>query len=274
MLTLVPTPIGNLEDISKRSLNALFEASTILCEDTRVTKKLLTLLSERNSLPPSSAKLIAIHSHNEREFLDKNPKTFFDDNVVYVSDAGMPGISDPGQFLVNYCLEKALPYEVLPGASASLLAFVASGFINTEFLFAAFLAHKGSARSTKLDELLYSGYTVVLYESPHRLLKLLQELNDKEPHRRIYLAKEISKKFETRYRDESSVLYEILKNENIRGEWVVVIEAGEKQNLLTLSQADVLKLKLPLKDKAKLLASFTQDSSKSWYQKLLNEDFN
>ncbi len=242
------------------------DATTILCEDTRVTSKLLTLLCEKNALERPKQKLIAIHSHNEKAFLDTIDKNFFDDAIVYVSDAGMPGISDPGQVLVDYCLEQDLPYEILPGASASILAFVASGFIKTEFLFGAFLPHKGKQRSDKLNELIFSGYTAVIYESPHRLQKLLEELAQSVPQRRIFLAKELTKKFETKRRGSALSLYEELKNETVKGEWIVVIEAGEKQQLVSLNEEGILKLKLPTKDKAKLLAQLGDKSAKEWYK--------
>ncbi len=265
MLTLVPTPIGNLGDISKRSFNALLEADTILCEDTRVTNKLLNLLCEKYEIEKPHKKYIPIHSHNEKTFLETIDKHFFDDAIVYASDAGMPGISDPGQFLVNYCLEQNIDYEILPGASASLLAFVASGFINTEFLFGAFLDHKGKSRSDKLQRLLYSGYTAIIYEAPTRLLKLLEEIAYLEPQRRIFLAKELTKKFETKLRMTAIDAFESLKSANIKGEWIVVVEAGQTINAVTLNEDEIMKLKMQTKDKAKLLSQLGTKSNKEWY---------
>ncbi len=266
MLTLVPTPIGNLSDISKRSFDALLEADTILCEDTRVTNKLLTLLCDKAQIEKPHKNYIAIHSHNEHDFLDKTTPEFFNDNIVYVSDAGMPGISDPGQALVNYCLEHDLEYEVLPGASASLLAFVASGFINTEFLFGAFLDHKGKSRSDKLQRLIFSGYTAIIYEAPTRLLKLVEEISALDPNRRIFLAKELTKKFETKLRMRASEALQHLKQTSIKGEWIVVVEAGQTQNQITLSESDIMQLKMHTKDKAKLLAQLGTKSNKEWYK--------
>jgi 16S rRNA (cytidine1402-2'-O)-methyltransferase len=272
LLTLVPTPIGNLGDISKRSFDALLEADIILCEDTRVTNKLLTLLCERAEIEKPHKKYIPIHSHNEKEFLETIDEHFFDDAIVYASDAGMPGISDPGQFLVNYCLDNAVDYEILPGASASLLAFVASGFINTEFLFGAFLDHKGKSRTDKLQRLIYSGYTSIIYEAPTRLLKLLEEIVALDPSRRIFLAKELTKKFETKIRMNASDALKELKGTTIKGEWIVVVEAGETVKQVTLNESEIMKLKLQTKDKAKLLSQLGTKSNKEWYSILLDQE--
>jgi 16S rRNA (cytidine1402-2'-O)-methyltransferase len=138
MLTLVPTPIGNIADISLRAMDALRDADILLCEDTRVTKKLLHILNERYNLERKEQNFISLHSHNEQAFIEKTTPEFFEKNVVYVSDAGMPGISDPGQLLVRYCQDNDVEYDVLPGANALLTAFVASGFVNTQMLFFGF----------------------------------------------------------------------------------------------------------------------------------------
>ena len=120
MLTLVPTPIGNLEDISKRAITALLEAELIFCEDTRVTKKLLHLLSQRENLEFKCNDYKSFHSHNEKHVLTTLSPEDFNKNIVYVSDAGMPCVSDPGATLVQYCIENSIEYDVLPGANAVL----------------------------------------------------------------------------------------------------------------------------------------------------------
>ena len=118
MLTLIPTPIGNIGDISLRAMQTLSEADILLCEDTRVTKKLLHILKDRYAITlKENQEFIALHSHNEKCFIEKLEPSFFESNVIYVSDAGMPGISDPAQALVNYCLQNRIKYEVLPGAN-------------------------------------------------------------------------------------------------------------------------------------------------------------
>jgi len=140
LFSLVPTPIGNIGDISLRAIEALSEADILLCEDTRVTKKLIHILKERyNTSFKENQEFISLHSHNEKSFIEKLESSFFEQNIVYVSDAGMPGISDPGQMLVRYCIDNNIAYDVFPGANALLTAFVASGFIETQMLFFGFL---------------------------------------------------------------------------------------------------------------------------------------
>lgn len=268
MLTLVPTPIGNLDDISFRALNALREAELIFCEDTRVTKKLLNLLSQKFNYDFSNKEFKSFHSHNENQILKNLDKSIFSKNVVYVSDAGMPCISDPGAALVEYCIENEIQYDVIPGANAVLTAYAMSGFLDTEFSFYGFLAHKGTQRSSKLDEIINNGNLSILYESPHRLLKLLEELSSKIPNRTIFLVKEISKLHQKTYKDSSSNLFEIFKKENIKGEWVVVIESFKSEGQ-TLQLDDILPLELPPKIKAKLLAKLTGKSVKEHYLELL-----
>ena len=174
MLCLVPTPIGNLEDISKRSLRVLEEAELIFCEDTRVTKKLLNLLGEKNNLDFSNKEYKSFHSHNENHILQTLDKDTFTKNVVYVSDAGMPCVSDPGATLVDYCIKNDIAYDVLPGANAILTAYAMSGFPHTTFSFYGFLDHKGVSRASKLNDALNDHKLAILYESPHRLLKYLR----------------------------------------------------------------------------------------------------
>ncbi|EQB39576.1 16S rRNA methyltransferase [Sulfurimonas hongkongensis] len=269
MLSLVPTPIGNISDISLRAIEALREADILLCEDTRVTKKLIHILKERyNTSFKEDQRFISLHSHNEKSFIEKLDISFFDKEVVYVSDAGMPGISDPGQALVKYAQENGIEYDVLPGASALLTAFVASGFVETRLLFWGFLPHKGSDRVASLNAALFSGFTTVLYESPHRLKKLLLEVAKEQPKRELFLAKEISKKYQTYFSGTALELLDEI-NDNFRGEWVVVISQSERQNYSAISENDILELDLPKKVQAKLICKITQENTKSCYERLL-----
>lgn len=268
MLSLVPTPIGNISDISLRSLDVLSTAHTILCEDTRVTKKLIHLLKERHNLTTTEPQFFSLHSHNEADFVSKLTPEFFTQNVVYVSDAGMPGISDPGQMLISYCIDHGISYDVLPGANAVLTAFVASGFIQTKMLFFGFLPHKGNDRASALQEALFNGYTTVLYEAPTRLEKLLSEIAVAAPDRNVFLAKELTKKFQRFYRGKATELISQLDKE-IRGEWVVVIEASEGKSS-SLSEQDILALDIPKKAASKLIAKITGENPKECYQRLLN----
>lgn len=269
MLTLVPTPIGNIGDISLRAIEALSGADTLLCEDTRITKKLIHILKERydTSFKPEQ-NFISLHSHNEKEFIDSLESSFFEQNVVYVSDAGMPGISDPGQALVRYCQKNGIAYDVLPGANALLTAFVASGFIETKMLFWGFLPHKGKDREASLLGALGSGFSTILYESPHRLGKLLSEIAKEEPTREIFLAKELTKKYQSYYFGTAAEVMEKI-DANIRGEWVVVISASEAQNSSAVSQNDILELDLPKKVQAKLISKITGENTKACYDRLL-----
>lgn len=270
MLTLVPTPIGNLEDISNRSLKVLLEAELIFCEDTRVTKKLLNLLALKYNLDFSNKEFKSFHSHNENQILQTLTKDTFSKNVVYVSDAGMPCISDPGAILVDFCIKNEIAYDVLPGSNALLTAFAMSGFLQTSFSFYGFLEHKGASRNSKLDEILNDDKISILYESPHRFLKLLEELKQKAPNRTIFLVKEISKLHQTTYKNSAKNLYEEFLNENIKGEWVVVIEPKEKVGL-SIELDDILPLDLAPKVKAKLIAKITGQSIKEVYQQFLDK---
>jgi 16S rRNA (cytidine1402-2'-O)-methyltransferase len=268
MLSLVPTPIGNISDISIRSLEVLSTADIILCEDTRVTKKLIHLLKERHGLTTTDPQFLSLHSHNEADFIAKLTPDFFNPNVLYVSDAGMPGISDPGQSLVRYCLDHGVKYDILPGANAVLTAFVASGFCETKMLFFGFIPHKGNDRAAALQEALFNGYTTVLYESPKRLEKLLQEIHQSAADRRIFCAKEITKKYQTFFHGTASEVLLMFKGE-IRGEWVVVIEASSSCGA-SLNEADILALDIPKKAASKLIAKITGENPKECYTRLLN----
>ncbi len=261
MLFLVPTPIGNLEDITKRAIKALFESEIIFCEDTRVTKKLLNLYNI-----PLNKKFISMHSHNEDKIISNlNPDILKNKLCVYVSDAGMPAISDPGSKLVKFCIENKISYSVLPGASALITAFAASGF-EGEFTFFGFLPHKGEKREKKLNEVIQNDKISILYESPHRIEKLLAELKKSIPDREIFLAKELTKLHETYIKDK----IKNIKLENTKGEWVVIIDKGTRSKKIELSYEDILNLTLPPKEKAKLLSKISKKSVKEIYKELLN----
>jgi len=261
LLTFVPTPIGNLDDISKRAFLALKNAEIIFCEDTRVTKKLLNLLDIQ-----LNKQFISMHSHNENKVLKSiDPEILKSKNCIYVSDAGMPGISDPGSKLIQFAQEHNIPYSVLPGANAALCAYVASGF-EGEFCFFGFLHHKGKERLEKLKKILQSDKISILYESPHRIEKLLKELKELEPERVIFLAKEISKMHETFIKGKAKEI----KLSNTKGEWVVVIDKSQTPKKLELTFEDILELNLPLKEKSKLLSKISKKSAKEIYQELIS----
>jgi len=262
LLLLVPTPIGNLEDITKRALKALFDAEIIFCEDTRVTKKLLNLYNV--SL---NKEFISMHSHNEDKIISNlNPEILKNKLCIYVSDAGMPGISDPGSRLIQFCQKENIPYSVLPGPSAFVTAFVASGF-EGEFTFYGFLPHKGESRKKALQEIIENEKISILYESPHRIEKLIKELKELIPARDVFLAKELTKIHETYIKDKA----ENINIQNSKGEWIVIIDKGEKFPKLELNYDDILNLPLPPKEKAKLLAKISKKSVKDIYKEILTK---
>lgn len=271
MLTLVPTPIGNLEDISLRSLKVLDQAQTILAEDTRNAKKLYSLYIERDLISNQRREFIALHSHNEKHFLNSLDPAFFDKNVVYVSDAGMPGISDPGTMLVSYCQQKGIDYDVLPGANALLTAYVMSGFTETEFLFFGFLPHKGAERAKMLRTVMQCGYTAIIYESPHRILQLFEELESSGSEQNVFAIKELTKMHQKWWKEKACELHSKVKNENLKGEWVVVFERQEAERDKTLSKEEILQMDLAPKVTAKLLSRITGEKTKDIYESLINQ---
>ena len=268
MITFVPTPIGNPQDITIRAMKTFEKTELFLCEDTRQTKRLLRLLEERFDMTYPDAEFHSFNEHNGQQRVDELSTVLSEKEVVYVSDAGMPVISDPGQLLVEYCQAENVAYDVLPGASAVTTAYAASGFEEGKFLFYAFLPHKGKERSAALSEALDNGYNTVLYEAPHRLEKLLSEILILDENRELFLAKEISKKYQRYYRGTARSLNEAFKELTIRGEWVVVIRAKESTEK-SLSFTEVLTLDLPPKPKAKLLAQLSDKSVKEWYNELI-----
>ena len=268
MLTFIPTPIGNPQDITIRAIRYFEKATLFLCEDTRHTKKLLRLMEERFDMVYPEAIFLSFNEHNGMQRLEEVAGVLEKEEVVYVSDAGMPVISDPGQLLVAYCQEHGIAYDVLPGASAVTTAYAASGFEEGRFLFFGFLPHKGKERSTGLHEAMGNGYHTVLYEAPHRLEKLLAEITAIDPKRALFLAKEISKKYQTYYRDSAENLLKSFEKREIRGEWVVIIEAAVSEEK-SLSFEEILHFDMPPKTKAKLLASLSDLSVKAWYETLI-----
>jgi 16S rRNA (cytidine1402-2'-O)-methyltransferase len=217
-LILVPTPIGNLEDITLRSIRVLQETELIFSEDTRVTKKLLDHLG-------ISKKCLPFHAHNEHRFLEKSIEMIkHAENAVLVSDAGTPGISDPGFLLVRACIQNGIEVECLPGPTAFVPALVASGFPCDKFVFEGFLPHK-KGRQTRLKLLAAEERTIILYESPHRLLKTLEQMTEHfELTREICVVREISKLFETYHRGQLQDQLNYFQQNAPKGEIVLIIK--------------------------------------------------
>ncbi len=217
-LILVPTPIGNLEDITLRAIRILEETELIFAEDTRVTKKLLNHLNIQKTVYP-------FHAHNEHKALSvalDRIKT--NTTTVLVSDAGTPGISDPGFLLVRACLEEGIDIECLPGPVALIPALVASGFPCDKFVFEGFLPHK-KGRQTRLKIIAEETRTVVLYESPHRLVKCLGQIEEfMGGERKVCVAREISKMFEEYKRGTAAEVKAYYEAHPPKGEIVIVIE--------------------------------------------------
>lgn len=216
-LYIVPTPIGNLEDITLRAVRILKEVDCILAEDTRTSSVLLKHFS-------INTKSISHHKFNEHKTVEQitdeivSGKTF-----ALISDAGTPGISDPGYLLVKHCLEKNIPVETLPGATAFVPALINSGFANDEFVFVGFLPVK-KGRETKMKQLADEKRTIVLYESPYRVVKTLEQFNKYFPERKISVSRELSKKFEETIRGTSAELHQHFKTKEPKGEFVLVID--------------------------------------------------
>lgn len=221
MLTICPTPIGNLGDVSARQLEALGRAEVIACEDTRVTGKLLELLG----IPrvEGRPRLLSYHDHNEQgrvsSILDLLREGV---HVVLVSDAGTPGIADPGFRLIEAVREAGLKLEVLPGACAAIVALVASGFPTDQFEFSGFLASKQHARREFLTA--WRGGTLVLYESPQRLEDLLSDVEHCHPGTRVFVGRELTKLHEEHLRGTCNEVIQMLNGrDRVRGECVVVL---------------------------------------------------
>lgn len=217
-LTIIPTPIGNLEDITLRALRLLREADVVLAEDTRTTLKLL------RHFEISPRELRSHHMHNEHTTAKSIATAIADgQKVVLVSDAGTPGISDPGFILVRECLLLNLKVECLPGATAFVPALVASGLPCDRFSFEGFLPQK-KGRQTLLEDISKRTTTTILYEAPTRLVKLLEQLSILlDPEREVVVVREISKIHEEYHRGTSSELCEYFRNQPPRGEIVMLI---------------------------------------------------
>ena len=220
-LILVPTPVGNLEDITLRAIRVLQTATCIYAEDTRVTKKLLQHLDIQKPV-------YAYHAHNEHKILDNVLNTIqANEMTALVSDAGTPAISDPGFLVVRACIEKGIKITCLPGPTAVIPALVGSGFPCDRFVFEGFLPHK-KGRQTKFMELAEEERTIVLYESPHRLTKCLASIVEFfGENRNVCVARELSKIYEEFQRGTAKDVLAHYEKNPPKGEVVVVIEGRE-----------------------------------------------
>lgn len=249
-LYLCPTPLGNLGDITLRTIEVLQQVDLIAAEDTRRTLKLLNHLDIKKSL-------ISYHEHNKAEkesvVLDhlRQGKA-----LALVTDAGMPGISDPGTDLVKACLREHLSFEVLPGPSAVLLALAASGLSTERFAFEGFLPRGKKSRKERLAQLMKDERTLVFYEAPHRILATLKALEEALGNREASLGRELTKRHETWYRSTLSGIRETLENTegDPKGEMVLVVAGLSRQERVQQEESAFDDLTVP-QHVAQLMAS-------------------
>ena len=236
VLYLVGTPIGNLNDISSRALNILRNVSLIACEDTRQTKKITSRFDISN-------KLISFNKHNS---LSRIPKivNFLKKgkSVALVSDAGMPCICDPGENLVKNVKTNNLETICIPGPSAALTALISSGFPASKFIFEGFLPKKKNEREKILSEISNNEKTTIIFESPHRLNKLLNELKEYcGGQREISVSRELTKKFEEQINNNIDNVIDIFKDREIIGEITILIKGLKKPNQIELNKSKLRK---------------------------------
>lgn len=222
VLNIVPTPIGNLEDITLRSLDTLKNSDYILCEDTRVSKKLLNKYN-------IDVQLVSFHSFNEHKTVQKHINQILDGKVVsLISDAGTPSISDPGFLIVRESIKNNIEINCLPGATALIPAIVNSGLSSERFVFEGFLPTK-KGRNKRIKNLVDEKRSIVIYESPKRILKLINDLMGfLGEDRKASISRELSKIYQENIRGTLKELYDKLENINIKGEFVIVIDGKKK----------------------------------------------
>ena len=217
-LYLIPTPIGNLEDITLRALRLLKEVDMVLAEDTRTTRKLFTHYDISTPLAP-------FHMHNEHKVLNKwIERLKSGETIALVSDAGTPAISDPGFLLVRECVKNDIEVDCLPGATAFVPALVNSGLPSEKFIFEGFLPTK-KGRQTRLKILSKEERTMIFYESPHRIVKTLSQFMEYFGDERIVsVSREISKMFEETKRGSMNDVKEYFEEKKPKGEFVIIVD--------------------------------------------------
>ena len=232
-LYLIATPIGNLSEFTPRAIEILKEADYVGCEDTRNSK----ILFDHFGI---STTLISCHEHNENEASEQLISYLLNGKIVcYVSDAGYPGISDPGSRLVKKALDNDINVSVINGSSAFLTALVASGLETDHFYFHGFLASKESQRENELKEMINRKETLIFYESPHRIMKTLVSMQKIFGNRKICLCRELTKKFEEYIRGTLDELVTIDEN-TLKGEMVIIVEGNKDETSSFVSDEDIM----------------------------------
>ncbi len=221
IIYLVPTPIGNMGDITARSIEILSSVDIIACEDTRTSGGLLKKLDIKK-------RLISYHDFNETRRAEQLVALIKEgQNVAVITDAGAPGVSDPAYRIVRAAIDNSIEVSALPGANAVLPALTASGLPTDRFFFEGFLSNKSAARRRRLEQLTAFEHTLLFYESPHRVHKTLTDMQDILGDREACLAREISKKFEQYIRGTISTILERIADRKVKGEIVLVV-AGNR----------------------------------------------
>ncbi|MCI6788651.1 MAG: 16S rRNA (cytidine(1402)-2'-O)-methyltransferase [Mollicutes bacterium] len=233
-LYLVPTPIGNLKDVTSRALEIYNLVDYIACEDTRNTSKLLHLLG-------IDKPTFSCHEHNELTASNKIISDLLDGkNIAYSSDAGMPCISDPGYLLLNKCIENNINIIPLPGANAALTALIASGLETKHFLFYGFLDPKISQKERELEDLINFPYTIIFYESPHKIYDTLKSLYKIFGNRKITICRELTKLHEEFIR--TNLLEASKIEDNLIGEMVLIVEGNNKEKSSSIDDESISEL--------------------------------
>lgn len=271
-LYLVPSPIGNLNEISPRIKETLLSVDFIACEDTRNTQKLLSLIG-------ISKACISCHEHNEQKESEIIVKKILNgQDCAYLSDAGFPCISDPGFLLVKECIKSNINIIPLSGPNAALLALIASGLDTDHFLFYGFLNPKISKKETEIEKLSSFPFTVILYESPHRINETIISLYKVLGNRKLVIARELTKKFEEFIRSDLKTLSS--SNQEYKGELVLVLEGYkeiEKGNVSldksVLEKAKKLEsLNYSKKEIASILSTLYELNKNQIYKELIKEN--
>jgi 16S rRNA (cytidine1402-2'-O)-methyltransferase len=222
-LYIVPTPIGNLEDITLRALRILKESDAILAEDTRVSAKLLSHYEIKKPL-------LAHHQHNEHKTVDWIASRIqAGETIALISDAGTPGISDPGFLLVRECIKQGIEVDCLPGPTAFVPALVQSGLPCDQFIFLGFMPQK-KGRQTRFKNLANEARTMVFYESPYRLVKFLEEAGEHwGKERRVCVSRELTKMFEENFRGTAAEAHQHFTSKTVKGEIVIIVQGRTEQ---------------------------------------------